>query len=78
MNDLVDHRLAGSFTAEGMKDLIKLMLKCMRFPGRERPGMDNVVIELDQILEKERTRTTVMGEGTANVTVILGSQLFTN
>lgn len=67
--------MIGSFTAEGMRDLIRLMLKCMSFPGRERPRMGNVVLELDQILDKEMTRTTVMGEGTATVT--LGSQLFT-
>ncbi|KAG8370001.1 hypothetical protein BUALT_Bualt14G0072200 [Buddleja alternifolia] len=75
-NDLVDHRLVGSFTAEGMRDLIRLMMKCMRFPGKERPRMENVVLELDQILDKEITRTTVMGEGTTIVT--LGSELFTN
>ncbi|KAL0414697.1 UNVERIFIED_CONTAM: Receptor-like protein kinase THESEUS 1 [Sesamum radiatum] len=75
LNDLVDYRLIGSFTAEGMRDLIRLMLKCMSFPGRERPRMGNVVAELDQILDKEMTRTTVMGEGMATVT--LGSQLFT-
>ncbi|KAI3469420.1 hypothetical protein Pfo_026083 [Paulownia fortunei] len=76
LNDLVDHRLVGSFTEEGMRDFIRLMLKCMSFPGTERPRMENVVLKLDQILEKEITRTTVMGEGTATVT--LGSQLFTN
>ncbi|KAK4405597.1 Receptor-like protein kinase THESEUS 1 [Sesamum angolense] len=75
LNDLVDYRLIGSFTAEGMRDLIRLMLKCMSFPGRERPRMGNLVVELDQILDKEMTRTTVMGEGMATVT--LGSQLFT-
>lgn len=52
------------------------MIRCMSFPGRERPRMENVVPELDQILENEITRTTFMGEGTATVT--LGSQLFTN
>ncbi|KAH6769758.1 Protein kinase superfamily protein [Perilla frutescens var. hirtella] len=76
LDQLIDQRLIGSFTAEGMRDLIKLMLKCMRFPGIERPRMENVVMELDQILENEMTRTTVMGEGTATVT--LGSWLFTN
>lgn len=59
-----------------MRDVIKLMLKCVSFPGRNRPRMENVVLELDQILDKEITRTMVMGEGTATVT--LGSQLFTN
>ncbi|XP_051128029.1 receptor-like protein kinase THESEUS 1 [Andrographis paniculata] len=75
-DNLIDRQLAGSFTPEGMKDVIKVMLQCMRFPGRERPRMENVVVELEQILEKEMTRTTVMGEGT--MTVIPGSELFTN
>jgi hypothetical protein len=35
-----------------------------------------VVEELDRILEKEMTLTTVMGDGTAIIT--LGSQLFTS
>ncbi|KAK6117316.1 hypothetical protein DH2020_048907 [Rehmannia glutinosa] len=76
-NDLVDHRLVGSFTEEGMRDVIKLMLKCMRFPGTERPGMENIVLELDQILENEITRTTMI-TGESSATVTLGSQLFTN
>ncbi|XP_022865840.1 proline-rich receptor-like protein kinase PERK13 isoform X2 [Olea europaea var. sylvestris] len=73
-NNLVDHRLAGRFTAEGMRDLIKLMLHCMRIPGKERPKMKNVVLELDRILEQEIRLTTVTGESTTTVT--LGSQLF--
>ncbi|XP_027165685.1 probable serine/threonine-protein kinase PBL21 [Coffea eugenioides] len=74
-NNMVDHRLVGSFTEEGMRDLIRLMLRCMSFPGRLRPTMEMVAIELDQILEKEIMLTTVVGEGTI---VTLGSQLFTN
>ncbi|KAL3812850.1 hypothetical protein ACJIZ3_014118 [Penstemon smallii] len=76
LNDLIDHRLVGNFTAEGMRDVMKLMIKCISFPEKERPKMENVAMELDQILEMEITRTTVMGEGTATVT--LGSKLFTN
>ena len=72
---MVDHRLVGSFTEEGMRDLIRLMLRCMSFSGRLRPTMEMVAIELDQILEKEIMLTTVEGEGTI---VTLGSQLFTN
>lgn len=75
-NDLVDPRLVGSFTAEGMRDLLLMMLKCMSFPGKGRPRMENVVVEIERILETEIERTTVMGEGTATVT--LGSQLFTS
>ena len=36
--------------------------------------MDKVVLELEQIHEKEMALTTVMGEGTATIT--LGSELF--
>ncbi|KAL7144509.1 hypothetical protein ABFS83_07G016900 [Erythranthe nasuta] len=75
-NNLVDQRLTGSFTEEGMRDFIKIMIKCVSFPSGDRPRMEYVVSELDQILDCEITRTTVMGEGTATVT--LGSQLFTN
>ncbi|XP_073313952.1 receptor-like protein kinase ANXUR2 isoform X1 [Primulina huaijiensis] len=75
-NDLVDPRLVGGFTAEGMRDLLWLMIKCMSFPGKSRPRMENVVVEIDRILETEIERTMVMGEGTA--TVALGSHLFTS
>lgn len=74
INNFVDHRLAGSFTLEGMRDLIKLTLQCMSFPGKRRPKMERVVLELERIQEKEMELTTVMGEGTATIT--LGSQLF--
>ncbi|XP_022747050.1 proline-rich receptor-like protein kinase PERK3 [Durio zibethinus] len=73
-NNFVDHRLAGSFTMEGIRDLIRLTLKCMTFPGKNRPKMEKVVHELEQIHEKEMALTTVMGEGTATIT--LGSELF--
>lgn len=75
LNDFVDCRLVGSFTTEGMKDLIRLTLQCMIFPGKRRPKMDMVVLELERIQEKEMAMTTVMGEGTATIT--LGSELFT-
>uniref|UniRef100_A0A5B7BCE9 non-specific serine/threonine protein kinase n=1 Tax=Davidia involucrata TaxID=16924 RepID=A0A5B7BCE9_DAVIN len=74
-NDFVDHRLAGSFIAEGMDDFIRLTLQCMSYPGKQRPKMEMVVLEIDRILEKEITLTTVMGEGTD---IVLGSQLFTS
>ncbi|KAK6930122.1 Serine-threonine/tyrosine-protein kinase, catalytic domain [Dillenia turbinata] len=74
-NDFADPRLVGNFTMEGMTDLIRLTLQCMSFPGKGRPKMEMVLVELDRILEKEMTLTTVMGEGTTIVT--LGSQLFT-
>jgi hypothetical protein len=75
-NDFVDHRLVGRFTAEGMRDLIRLTLQCTSFPGKKRPKMGMVVLELERIQEKEMAMTTVMGEGTASIT--LGSDLFTS
>ncbi|KAK6913803.1 Serine-threonine/tyrosine-protein kinase, catalytic domain [Dillenia turbinata] len=74
-NNFADPRIVGSFTMEGMTDLIRLTLQCMNFPEKGRPKMETVAVELDRILEKEMTLTTVMGEGTTIVT--LGSQLFT-
>ena len=38
--------------------------------------MEMVVLELERIQEKEMAMTTVMGEGTATIT--LGSYLFTS
>uniref|UniRef100_A0A1D1YP47 non-specific serine/threonine protein kinase n=1 Tax=Anthurium amnicola TaxID=1678845 RepID=A0A1D1YP47_9ARAE len=75
-NDLIDQRLGNSFTSEGMKGLIGLTLQCLDSSRGRRPKMDVVVSELDRILETEMTLTTVMGDGTAIVT--LGSQLFTS
>lgn len=73
-NNFVDHRLVGSFTMEGIRDMIRLTLQCMTFPANCRPRMDKVVLVLEQIHEKEMALTTVMGEGTATIT--LGSELF--
>ncbi|GLT60526.1 hypothetical protein SLA2020_332890 [Shorea laevis] len=73
-NNFVDHRLVGTFTMEGIRDLIRLTLQCMSFPGTGRPRMDMVVRGLEQIHEKEMALTTMMGESTATIT--LGSELF--
>ncbi|GMI80087.1 hypothetical protein like AT3G26700 [Hibiscus trionum] len=73
-NEFVDRRLVGSFTMDGIKDLIKLTLKCMCFPGKRRPNMNMVLVELERIHEKEMELTTVRGEGTSKIT--LGSELF--
>ncbi|CAL4945663.1 unnamed protein product [Urochloa decumbens] len=75
-NELVDPRLGGSFTSEGMTELVGLAFQCLSPSARRRPRMRLVAAELDRILEKEMTLTTVMGDGTAIVT--LGSQLFTS
>ncbi|KAJ0976199.1 hypothetical protein J5N97_018164 [Dioscorea zingiberensis] len=72
--DLIDQRLAGSLTTEGMTALLRLTLRCLSLTGSRRPKIDAVGEELHQILETEMTLTTIMGDGTAIVT--LGSQLF--
>ncbi|XP_065868355.1 receptor-like protein kinase HERK 1 isoform X2 [Euphorbia lathyris] len=73
-SSIVDQRLGTRFTGEGMEEFIKLMVRCVDPWSERRPAMSYVVMELDRILEKEMTLTTVMGEGTPTVT--LGSQLF--
>lgn len=73
-SSIVDPRLGNSFTAEGMEEFIKLMVRCVEPSSERRPAMSYVVMELDRILEKEMNLTTIMGEGTPTVT--LGSQLF--
>ncbi|KAM3354205.1 hypothetical protein ACQJBY_025077 [Aegilops geniculata] len=76
-DEVADPRLGGSFTSEGMKELVGLTLQCLSPSAvRRRPRMRLVAAELDRILEKEMTLTTVMGDGTAIIT--LGSQLFTS
>ncbi|ERN16937.1 proline-rich receptor-like protein kinase PERK3 [Amborella trichopoda] len=73
---IVDPRLGPGYTKEGMGNLFRLILRCLSLNGGRRPAMEQVSTELDRILEEEMTLTTVMGEGTATVT--LGSQLFTS
>ncbi|XP_052139247.1 probable leucine-rich repeat receptor-like protein kinase At5g49770 [Oryza glaberrima] len=75
-NEVTDPRLGGSFTSEGMKELVGLTWQCVSTSARRRPKMRLIAAELDRILEKEMSLTTVMGDGTAIVT--LGSQLFTS
>ncbi|XVF16090.1 hypothetical protein REPUB_Repub10bG0001500 [Reevesia pubescens] len=71
---IIDQRLGSRFTVEGMEEFIKLTVRCLESSSERRPGMNYVVMELDRIVDKERSLTTVMGEGTQTVT--LGSQLF--
>ncbi|XP_050234019.1 probable serine/threonine-protein kinase PBL28 [Mercurialis annua] len=71
---IVDQRMGTSFTAESMEAFIQLIIRCLEPSSERRPAMSYVVMELDRILDKEMTLTTVMGEGTPIVT--LGSQLF--
>ncbi|XP_030551472.1 putative serine/threonine-protein kinase isoform X2 [Rhodamnia argentea] len=72
--NLVDPRLAGTFTMDGMGDLMRLTLSCITPPRHRRPKMDTIVGELERIWEKEMALTTVMGEGTSIITP--GSELF--
>ncbi|XP_021298022.1 probable leucine-rich repeat receptor-like protein kinase At5g49770 [Herrania umbratica] len=74
ISSMIDQRLGSSFTGEGMEEFIKLMVRCVEPSSERRPAMSYVVMELDRILDKEMSLTTVMGEGTPTVT--LGSQLF--
>lgn len=71
---MVDERLGGTYTAEGVEEVITLTLRCLNVSSEKRPAMSYVVAELERILDKEVSLTTVMGEGTPTVT--LGSQLF--
>ncbi|KAI4311181.1 hypothetical protein MLD38_036096 [Melastoma candidum] len=74
LNELIDPRLSGTFTMEGLRDYIRLTILCLISPGTRRPKMDMVVFELERIQEKEMELTTVRGEGTSTITP--GSELF--
>ncbi|XP_050218525.1 probable serine/threonine-protein kinase PBL22 [Mercurialis annua] len=74
-NNFVDRRLMGNFTTDGIRDLIRLTLRCMSFPRIARPKMEMVVIELERLVEREMALTTVMGEGSAAI-FLKGSELF--
>lgn len=73
ISTIIDQRLGNSFTAEGMGEFIMLMVRCVDPSSERRPAMSDVVMELDRILEKEMSLTTIMGEGTS---IVLGSYLF--
>ncbi|XP_043703724.1 probable receptor-like protein kinase At5g18500 isoform X1 [Telopea speciosissima] len=75
ISSIIDRKMGRSFTTEGMKEFIQLTVHCVEFSSERRPTMNHVVAELDRILEKEMSLTTIMGEGTTTVT--LASQLFT-
>lgn len=73
-SNIIDKRLETTFTAEGMEEIIKLIVRCVEASSERRPAMSHVVTELDRILEKEMSLTTITGVATPTVT--LGSQLF--
>ncbi|RXH69699.1 hypothetical protein DVH24_037483 [Malus domestica] len=62
---IIDERLGNSFTGEAMEGLIQLIMRCVEASSERRPGMSHVVMELDRIVEKEMSLTTIMGEGTS-------------
>ncbi|XP_078447069.1 protein kinase superfamily protein [Wolffia australiana] len=72
MSDVVDARMGTRFTSEGMKEFLRLAIRCLG----PMPPMSIVAAELDRILERERSLTTIMGEVIPSVT--LGSELFTS
>lgn len=74
LSTIIDNRLGNSFTTEGMEEYVQLIVQCVDPSSERRPAMSYVVMELDRILEKEMSLTTIMGEG--NPVVTLGSQLF--
>ncbi|XP_019059315.1 PREDICTED: proline-rich receptor-like protein kinase PERK12 isoform X2 [Tarenaya hassleriana] len=75
LSAVIDERMDGSYTAEGLEELMVLTTRCLEVLSGKRPGMSYVVTELERILDREVRLTTLMGEeGTPTVT--LGSQLF--
>ncbi|KAG5381626.1 hypothetical protein IGI04_033096 [Brassica rapa subsp. trilocularis] len=66
---MIDERLGGTYTAEGVEEVITLTLRCLNVSSEKRPAMSYVLTELERILDKEVSLTTVMGEGTPTVTL---------
>ncbi|GJU46350.1 retrovirus-related pol polyprotein from transposon TNT 1-94 [Tanacetum coccineum] len=62
LSSIIDPRLGNSFTAEGMEEYIQLIVRCVEVSSERRPTMSYIVTELDRILEKEMSLTTIMGE----------------
>ncbi|KAL0450851.1 UNVERIFIED_CONTAM: putative proline-rich receptor-like protein kinase PERK6 [Sesamum latifolium] len=63
ISSIIDQRLANSFTTEGMEEFLQLIVHCVNPSSERRPAMSYVVTELDRILEKEMSLTTIMGKG---------------
>ncbi|GJX21714.1 hypothetical protein Tco_0226159 [Tanacetum coccineum] len=62
LSSIIDPRLGNSFTVEGMEEYIQLIVRCVEVSSERRPTMSYIVTELDRILEKEMSLTTIMGE----------------
>lgn len=71
---IADSRMAGGFTSESMRELLRLTARCVNPTSEQRPSMSSVEAEIHRIREQEISLTAVMAEGTPTVT--LGSQLF--
>ena len=74
ISKLIDCKMAKSFTEKGMRDFLRLTSRCLNNLAGQPPAMSFVVSELEQILEREMSSTTMMGEGSPTLT--LGSELF--
>ncbi|KAI4387673.1 hypothetical protein MLD38_000087 [Melastoma candidum] len=73
-SSIIDRRLGSSFTPEGMEEFMRLVIRCIDLSSERRPSMGQVMMELERILDKEMSLTTVIVESMPDVT--LGSQLF--
>ncbi|KAL5228674.1 hypothetical protein ABZP36_016939 [Zizania latifolia] len=72
---IADNRMAGGYTSEGMKELLRLTSWCVNPTSEHRPSMSLVEAEINRIRQQEIRLTTIMTDRTPTVT--LGSQLFT-
>ncbi|KAJ3678217.1 hypothetical protein LUZ60_002020 [Juncus effusus] len=74
-SQIIDERMGGNFTAEGMGEFLRLISWCLNPVTGKRPPLNYIELEMERISEMEMSLTTIMGEqGTPIVT--LGSQLF--
>ncbi|KAL8228595.1 hypothetical protein R6Q59_000012 [Mikania micrantha] len=61
ISSIIDSRIGNSFTTEGMEEYVHLIIRCVEVSSERRPATSYVVTELDRILEKEMSLTTIMG-----------------
>ncbi|KAI4375420.1 hypothetical protein MLD38_013288 [Melastoma candidum] len=73
-SNIIDRRLGSRFTVQGMEEFIRLAMRCVEVSSERRPSMSYMTLELERILDREMSLTTVMVEGMPDVT--LGSKLF--
>ncbi|CAN8258553.1 unnamed protein product [Cochlearia groenlandica] len=70
-NTFVDERTKGTFTRESLRSFMKIMLKCLKFPTINRPKIDEVVVELENIYNRD------LMSDECSTKITLGSELFT-